>query len=823
MSTVIQAQITNYQSLDIQNPIHWYESGLIYNGDSIALGPKSFFIDGQLSDEQCQTSPYIFNSINEACQHLSSGTETEPMVLNIAPYVYWIDNPDDPEIRVAKDGGIPYGLEIDCPWLYFKGLTPNPENVVLACNRGQTIGAKGNFTMFHILGDGIKAENITFGNYCSVDLEYPLKPELSRKKRAEAIVQAQLIICDGDKIAARNTHFISRLNLCNFVGAKRILFDQCHFESTDDALCGTGVYLNCTFEFYSSKPFYCTIGTGAVFLNCDIQSFTHGNQYFTKAPGQLAVIDTRIHSNSTNYIGWQHITPTKTKNCQYNITLNNDSIFIGQNYPNSTIDLSNKALLNAYRISDKDRVIYNTYNLLKGNDDWDPMNIKPSIQKLEAEKKVKLTDIPVQLNLETQKNCIETHKDTCLINCTALRFGDYKTQTPPISWYTSTNDSSYVQLIPINNNQQCLVIPKNNDNEKRQIIVNAKCDLGLEASQEITVLPQIFESPAFEKKPHLTKEQGFISVNYSLNEKYADNSDIRWYRCKDKKGTNAIEVAVSHTNVSLKQYALTHNDIDYYIMVKVFPKNVRSLKGEPFFVIWPHKIKSKDTSAQRNSIDTDFSHLSVQNQEAFIPGFWTLSLPDSAKAERPNADAWCYTSGYDGAENMEGLLQTGREANLFYTPLESNYDNMKVTLKISPFKTAGQGFSVAHKYMDILIKYDPNTKSGYGLRLIRTTKYGNAVDGYFIKYENGKVLKIGQSYSISCYRSVCTIELSVINDTLSASIFSNAKYNKQNYSKDILSTLDISQKIDQNSFGVFGLIYNGGSQAMINNIHIEWP
>ncbi|MEZ4892837.1 MAG: hypothetical protein R2778_07445 [Saprospiraceae bacterium] len=75
---------------------------------------------------------------------------------------------------------------------------------MLACNRGQTIGAQGNFTMFRFYGDGTSSENITFGNYCNVDLEFPLKPELSKKKRAEAIVQAQLIHCDGDKIVAQH-------------------------------------------------------------------------------------------------------------------------------------------------------------------------------------------------------------------------------------------------------------------------------------------------------------------------------------------------------------------------------------------------------------------------------------------------------------------------------------------------------------------------------------------------------------------------------------------------------------------------------------------
>lgn len=61
-------------------------------------------------------------------------------------------------------------------------VNQNPENVVLASSRGQTQGAVGNFTMFDFWGDGLSVKNLTMGNYCNVDLEFPLKKELGRKK-----------------------------------------------------------------------------------------------------------------------------------------------------------------------------------------------------------------------------------------------------------------------------------------------------------------------------------------------------------------------------------------------------------------------------------------------------------------------------------------------------------------------------------------------------------------------------------------------------------------------------------------------------------------
>ena len=73
----------------------------------------------------------------------------------------------------------PFALVVHCPWLKLYGLTQNPENVVLAVNRGQSQGAYGNFTLMDYYGDGLSLYNMTFGNYCNIDLQYPLRPALT--------------------------------------------------------------------------------------------------------------------------------------------------------------------------------------------------------------------------------------------------------------------------------------------------------------------------------------------------------------------------------------------------------------------------------------------------------------------------------------------------------------------------------------------------------------------------------------------------------------------------------------------------------------------
>lgn len=820
-------QIEWYKSLDAGNPISFLGDHIVYKGESIMLGPKSFFVDGQLSDKEAAKYPYVFNTVNDAVEHLTDGTEESPMVLYIAPYVYWIDDPDDPAVRLPLNGTTPYGLIIRCEWLRFYGLSENAENVVLACNRGQTIGAKGNFTMFRISGNGTSSENITFGNYCNIDLVYPLKKELGREKRASAIVQAQLIHCDGDKIVARNTRFVSRLNLCPFVGGKRVLFDRCHFECTDDALCATGVYLNSTLDFYSSKPFYATTGTGAVLINCDIRSFTRGNQYFTKANGQVAVVDTRIRSATADYIGWRDIPPGEMRNYQSNVSLNGREAFISRNNPSTTVDMTDKPLLDAYRFNYEGKVVYNTYNLLCGNDDWDPMNMKEIALKAESSGGKKLTMLPVQLRVTPARANIETNKNTVRLAAKVFRFSNCETGGESIRWHAEPENESIVELRVSEDGTTCEVIPHNTNDETIEVIIIASTPSGLEAASVLAVAPSKLNPPEFVSVPEISgPRNGKLTVTYKLDTQFEDQSQVTWYRCTDAKGSNPKEVAVSRLNIPMLDYELSEGDAGYYIMVSVAPKHIRCDAGEAVTDMTMKSIREKDIKADKNVLYTDFTNVSTKNQPEIIPGFWTFCNIEPSQDGRMTVsanerDAWYYGSGSDGSAGQVGLLQ-GRTGRLMYTPAGNSYGDMKVSMTVVPSKTAGQGFSVAHLYMDILIGFDNKTMTGYALRFIRTTKYSDAVDCLFVKYENGSVKEVSKPVSTSCYRPACSITLEIRGNRIIAHAESLEEYQRISNRPEVLSEINMEADIVRNGSGGFGIEYNGGASAMIRELRAEW-
>jgi len=803
---------------------------IVYKGKKITLGPKAFYIDAQFTAAEAAKYPYVFNSVNEAAKHLMDGTETSPMELYIAPYVYWIDNPDDTATRVPKSGTTPFGLEIKCEWLTFYGLSDDPGNVVLASNRGQTMGASGNFTLFRLSGQGTRAENVTFGNYCNIDLDYPLKPGLGRKKRGSAIVQAQLVFCDGDKLVARNTRFVSRLNLCPFIGGKRTLFDHCHLECTDDALNGTAVYLDCTFGFYSGKPFYGTSGTGAVFFNCDIRSYTRGEQYFTKSRGQVAVLDTRISSETVDYLGWRDIPEKESRNYQFNVQMNGKPVFIDTRHRQSTVDMKDKPLLDAYRFLYNGKVIYNTYNLLRGNDDWDPMGVRDIVETAEKQTGRSLINLPVQIVVSPTKDTIESGKETVVLKAKLNKFGNYELKTEKVNWILAPEYRSLAKL-EINDDGTCKVIPANDQDETKEVIVQATTASGLEAASVIYVSPGILDAPGFSSLPKIiNNKDGKLIADYKLDMRFRDQSLITWYRCSDAKGGNAVEIAVSRFNEPKREYIITTGDIGYYIMAKVSPKHIRCRPGVPVTAIENKPISAIEVRSGNKMWNVDLQEMSTKYQPEVRPGFWTLDCfapADTYDWVADNSrDPWYVGAGTDGAANDTGLVQANKGARLRFTPVGNSFGDMKITFTAVPAKTAGQGFSSARsQYMDIFIKFDTKTLTGYALRLIRTTKYGDAIDFILMKYENGIATPISKPVSASCYRPDCFIAVEVRNNTLIVNAETKAAYYIIPNRQEVLQKVHMETDIDNNNFGGFGFQHTGtvGSGAtLIKDLKIEW-
>ena len=835
----INKTLEGYTPIDSSDPVEFGGTYIKYQGETIQLSETAIYLDGSLSDELAAQYPYVYNDITKAlsADALKNGTADNPMTVYVAPYVYWIDDPAATDTVQKTEGySTPYGMVVNSDFLTIKGLTGNPDNIVLAGNRGQSHASNGNYTMFRFNCSGaLTVKNITIGNYCSVDLDYPLMSELNQAKRTETITQAQLADVSGDKMFADNCNFISRLNLDPINGASRSLYNNCHFESTDDALNANAVYVGCDFDFYGNRPLYSSYGTGSTFLgctfNCKILNVeAEPTQFFTKEGGTITAVDCVYNSNLSVpiSIGWTKTPSTSLKCYQSNIIHNGQSITIGGEGAKETVDMTGKSVLDAYKIVSGGKTYYNTYNLLKGSDDWDPLGVKDVIEAAGQDA------VATQLSITSDVTEIESGKETASIGGTVNYFYGTNDTTQKITYSVSDEDKAYVKLTD-NGDGTCKVEGTNNDDAAKKVIINASTESGLEAAVGITVKPSKIEAPAFTKAPVITNDgQGSLKEDYSLDLGSSEAmSAISWSRCTDAEGSNPILVAVTRNDSPEYTYKLTAGDVGYYIMAKVESKNIRSDYGTPENTVYDKAIGVKDVRSK--NLATDFSNFPNVKQSEIKAGFWTVDYNRPADTESfgswqgaDTEEPWKYGTTGNGCVGA-GLYEGTQGARLMYTPVEGTYGDMSLKLVVDPAKTAGQGFGSAGQYMDVLLKFDTSTLTGYGLRIVRTKASSNAVTFVLVKYDNGTVTEISDKVIASCYATGCTISLKAEGNKLTAHVETPTEQLADQAAKGYPHVVDLTADIEANSFGGVAIQHTGTLGAggwqnttMLHNLNVTW-
>lgn len=679
----------------------------------------------------------------------------------IRPGVYWIDNPDDSTVKVGKNGREPFGMTVRCPHLTLIGQGLTPEEVVLASQRGQTQGAVGNFTMFDFWVKKLNVENLTMGNYCNVDLIYPKNPQFNRPKRSDAITQAHIGYVHGDTLTAWRVRFIGRLNLNPLNGARYSYYEDCHFECTDDALNGTAIYRDCNFDFYGQKPFWSTRDAGPLFINCLFNAKTDNRElYFCKQGGPVTVIDCRFQAPSDSvYIGWTAYPQPWLRCYQKNFTLNGRPYTIGMRQPQNTLQ---------------------------------PTGLSDSLRKAPF------------LSISRHEATLQTGQDTLVL-----------TSDEAHRWYIEKGYEQYATLTQTAG--KTIVIPTNNTDENADFCVIAATSDGREAACHLVVKPSQLPPPTFTRSPQIKQKGQQLHLDYMLKlEGRRDESRITWFR-------NGIPVSTSN-GVPKRTYQLTEADQGQQITATIAPKHQRCSYGEEVSA----SMKVKTRTLPLTSLSTDFHDFPCQWQDKVLPGYWTVDgyKPNDTK-EYPwafdhNKPMWEYGEGFNGAVGM-GLLQAQRGARLMYTPLVRKYGDMSLVVKVDPTKTAGQGFgSATGQYMDVCLKFDTKTLTGYGLRIIRTTKHAKAVDFLLVRYDHGIISPVSEAVSSTCYRTNCTISIYFIGDMLSAHVETETP---QPADSMLPRVVDLKAQVVPNEFGGIHIQHTGScgeSTTMLHQLQAKW-
>ena len=357
----------------------------------------------------------------------------------------------------------------------------------------------------------------------------------------------------------------------------------------------------------------------------------------------------------------------------------------------------------------------------------------------------------------------------------------------------------------------------------------------------VTIKPSLLPPPVFKRKPRIRQRGDSLVLDYSPiynpserkerggSNNFRDESRIEWLR-------DGIVVSTTH-DAPQRSYHLTKADANRTITAVIEPKSNRSDYGPPVCAV-PVPARNIGAGPVPAHLVTNFHDFPCQWQPEIIDGYWTVDgfKPKDTEAYDWNFDAtrpmWEYGEGFNGAVG-KGLLQAQRGARLMYTPVAHTYTDMSLTLHVDPTKTAGQGFgSATGQYMDVCLKFDTRTLTGYGLRIIRTVKYAKAVDFMLVEYKNGIVNPLTAPVSATCYRTGCTITIAYtengnigagrLNARLTASVETTTP---KPADSTLPHSVSLAATVTHNTFGGIHIQHTGScgeSTTMLHSIEATW-
>ncbi len=818
-------------------------SSITYKGTVINLDDHNYYVDSSLTEDKIGL--YSFTSLQKAIAGIAdNATEEDRITIYLAPDVYWTDDFTLEAIRQSNDL---VGLTVSQRYITLRGLTGNRDDVVICSDRGQNAGANGNFNTMAI-ADGFNAYDITFANFCNVDLDYKRDPSKSHSKRQAGITQAQVLITTGsslDKLYFENCSFISRLNLLALGAQKRSYFKNCHFECTDDAMPGglITVIENCDMDWYSSTPHYSSCSYLQNYLGCKITTHLgEGNKGLTlsKYTCNYAFIDCEFDGDLTKAEYRQNYIPLDTRCIVYNNSCNGSPFAISESSPFASIVLDEKSL-SSFKCGDK----YNVYNLLNTNglDEWDPNNEKESA-----------VIAPWYVKASVNPSAIEGDNTTsAYLSATVYGGSDTSvTWSLPSDSILTLTDENKVTSSPVTSVTSQLI--------------TATADNGISGGAYISVKPIVDGTPVFTSDPALTVKNGNVylaysySSSYELSDENPDESLISWYRATDASGSDKVKVGesryVSSDSVPYTVYKINEGDEDYYILAEVTPKQRFSNKGESKSCVTEAKICKSDI-ADVYVIEGDFEHLVYSSPEYKEDNEWSPSLKNkfwyggvyvpyeyregneffskNFNVDK-NASPWIFGEGINGALGKYGYMNNSRGARLIYNNTDSHND-MKVTLTLNPEKTAAQGFGSASQFLDIFIKYDQATKTGYGLRILRQASVEEGFENLkdyvakscvfkLMKFDNGVATQLESSVISTAYLPVCTVVLQVSGNEFTCEVNTTSSQGSS-YPSDMPHSVSIKHTLESvNIYSGFGLEHTGtvsaGNRTSFESVKIEY-
>ncbi len=293
---------------------------------------------------------YSFNDINEALRYVFIRGLSEQVTIYLASGEHTVSS-------------------INCNNVLLKGLSENRDDIIIRRAYGTA----------EIRGTCNSVENVTIEDFLY-----------------------------GDMIHYRNCNVITPPRRIEADTSGRILYENCNFECYDDALKGNSVYVNCKFDLYSGAPVYESAGKGTTFMDCRFNTYFSDVLYLT-GRGRVTLVDCNF-TGDCSAIFWTINPKCSDRYYQNGVTLRGND-YIVSNDSLITVDMSGLRLAEAYSFMYRGDKQYNIYNLLHGEDGWDPLQQEKILIAASSFYGRSFTGLQTELNIDPDTAIIKSKKD----------------------------------------------------------------------------------------------------------------------------------------------------------------------------------------------------------------------------------------------------------------------------------------------------------------------------------------------------------------------------------------------------------------------------
>lgn len=778
-------------------------------------------------------SPYIATKLQDLGE-LSADrrvlTLPKGTTIYVAPGVYWTDEtwrqgfPFDESGFVIDRPNV--GLTILGDDITFVGLTDNPADAHIAGNRGEGgargLGASGSWYTLAV-SNGFSARNLTIANYAQQDLVYERDPSQNISKRIESTNHAEVMRgAEGaglDRIHFENVHFTGYLNMMAGFSPARSYFKDCVLQCTDDALFGghINVYENCTFRLFDSHPSFGGASAGGInaLLNCRMEGqpqMTFPTLYMVKmsrgegstASSMFAIVDTHFSGRIIG-VEWENVIKPDSRHLVYHNTIGEarTPLQVSPEQPQTSVVLTAEAL-RAFKVGNT----YNVYNLLRGDDGWNPSGQTELTERL-----------PYRFLVDASTKTLGPGGADVVLSPAVEPAG----LNLPVVWnydqnrFTGTAD---------NTGKLTLRAKPNTAGKVVQTQATATLPNGLLAGATLAIYPDPVAAPRL-SGASIAIGGGAAALTYALDHAdYKDVSTIAWYREKSATSTDGILVGASRNDAAglfmdapQKNYTLGKYDVGYYLRAVVTPKYEFSDATAPIELRTSRAVAATDV--RNEALNTDFKNipLAVEDHRT-TTGRWFFDRVAAEDAVAP----WAWGVGSNGADGRWGLQNNRSVDSRLVFAQTGTHGDMTLTFDYSTGKVEGQGFGGSGCFLDVYIKYDPATRTGYGVRIERVPATTSGTQWTLYRYDGLTQTALTEGILSGAFMPGSTIKIVVEGNTLRVEASTRSAQTPLQVAQNLpgkasLSWTDASGALARNTFGGFGVRTrnSGGASYVYGN------